>query len=187
MNDIAAPVLSYTIELPSFQDTERYAQHLAPYLSLPLVMTLSGEIGAGKTTFVRALFRALGVQGPIKSPTYSLLETYDLPCNPRLCSSTAYAHHFDLYRLLDDSELEFIGFRDYFQPDTLCCIEWPERTDLPAHLIDLALSLSRSETGRILSLRANPRLAPIIDICMESFKQEYQERELHHARSVDGE
>ncbi len=90
------------------------------------------------------MLRTLGVQCRIKSPTYSLIESYDLP--------TQQVHHFDFYRLLDATELEAIGFRDYFQPTSICCIEWPERIPLSIAHVDLALFLSGSGDGRVLRL-----------------------------------
>ncbi len=83
------------------------------------VVFLRGELGSGKSTFARGVLRALGVQGPIKSPSYTLLETYELP--------TATAVHLDLYRLLDPEELEHLGLPDYHRPGFLWLVEWPER------------------------------------------------------------
>lgn len=83
-----------------------------------VVVALSGELGAGKTTLVRAWLRALGHDGPVRSPTYALVEPYDLPSGP--------VHHFDLYRLADEDELDAIGFRDYLSAG-LTLVEWPER------------------------------------------------------------
>jgi tRNA threonylcarbamoyladenosine biosynthesis protein TsaE len=172
MSDLAAPSEQISIELLSTQDTERYATHLARCLSLPMVITLSGDIGAGKTTLVRALLRSLGVQGPIKSPTYSLLETYDLPQQAFL--TPAQCHHFDLYRIIDESELDFIGFRDYFQANALCCIEWPERITLSPDQIDIALLLVKSEHGRTLLMQANTRTHPMLQQCVQNFNSENQ-------------
>ncbi len=169
MSAIASPSEQISVELPSVQHTEYYAQHLACCLSSPMIITLSGDIGAGKTTLVRAMLRALGVQDPIKSPTYSLLETYDLPDNAHQFLMPVQCHHFDLYRIVDDSELEFMGFRDYFQPNTICCIEWPERAALPAEQIDLALLLINSESGRTLSIQANAKMGPLIHQCVKNF------------------
>ena len=157
------------IELPSVCDSECFAQHLARCLFVPMVITLSGDIGAGKTTFVRALLRALGVSGPIKSPTYSLLETYDIPKQSPQFSEAIICYHFDLYRVVDDSELDFIGFRDYFQANTLCLIEWPERAHLSAKQIDLALSLEHAGAGRTLKIQTNAKTKSILHSCVQNY------------------
>jgi tRNA threonylcarbamoyladenosine biosynthesis protein TsaE len=83
------------------------------------VVYLRGELGSGKSTFARGVLRALGVQGPIKSPSYTLLETYELP--------SVTAVHLDLYRLLDPEELEHLGLADFHRPGFLWLVEWPER------------------------------------------------------------
>jgi tRNA threonylcarbamoyladenosine biosynthesis protein TsaE len=172
MSEFVASSLSITLELPSISHSECFAHHLANSVTVPMVITLSGEIGTGKTTLVRAVLRALGIQGAIKSPTYSLLESYELSANNNRFPTPTYCHHFDLYRLVDDSELEFIGFRDHFQANALCCIEWPERGNLPPSAIDCALTLMRSGEGRCLSIQANPRVAPILWKGIENFKHE---------------
>jgi tRNA threonylcarbamoyladenosine biosynthesis protein TsaE len=82
------------------------------------IITLVGELGAGKSTFARGALRALGVTGPIKSPSYTLLETYDLPA--------VNVVHLDLYRLKDPDELEHLGLADYHAPGQLWFIEWPQ-------------------------------------------------------------
>ena len=82
------------------------------------IVTLSGDLGAGKSTFARGTLRALGVTGPIKSPSYTLLETYAL--------AAVTVIHLDLYRLKDPSELEHLGLADYHRPGHLWLIEWPE-------------------------------------------------------------
>ena len=99
--------------------TEALARALAPTLPRPCVLYLQGDLGAGKTAFTRYLLRALGHTGPVKSPTYTLLEPYDLVDGP--------VYHFDLYRIDDPLELELAGFSDLFAERALCVIEWPER------------------------------------------------------------
>lgn len=107
---------------------------------------LKGPLGAGKTTFCRGLVRALGHQGTVKSPTYTLVEPYDMPFGA--------VFHFDLYRLRHPAELEDIGARDYFSEGHLCLVEWPEQGEgyLPA--VDLVLSLAPSSKGRHLHAEA---------------------------------
>jgi tRNA threonylcarbamoyladenosine biosynthesis protein TsaE len=103
------------------------------------VVSLSGELGAGKSTFARGVLRAFGAQGPIKSPSYTLIETYELPA--------VNAVHLDLYRLIDPAELEHLGLADYHRPGFLWLIEWPERGAgrLPAP--DLRFQFSITEQG----------------------------------------
>ena len=107
----------------SGEETERLGAGLlgaAPARGTPCrVVELCGELGAGKSTFARGVLRALGVEGPIRSPSYTLIETYELP------SLTAV--HLDLYRLDDPEEIENLGLADYHRPDFLWLIEWPEK------------------------------------------------------------
>ncbi len=107
---------------------------------------LSGDLGAGKTTLTRGLIRAYGVEGAIKSPTYTLVEPYEQPgCN---------IYHFDLYRLADPEEVEFLGVGEYFDDANLYIIEWAEkgRGYLPAP--DLEISLAHEGAGRRLQWQA---------------------------------
>lgn len=141
-----ASLTSVDIELPNEQASEAVATQLAHHLTAPLILTFSGEIGAGKTTIIRAMLRALGVTSAIKSPTFSLVETYLI--------EKMTVHHFDLYRIHDESELEMMGFRDYFTVDAVCCIEWPERVSNRVILADIAFSLRFSGAGRTLHASA---------------------------------
>jgi len=125
------------------------ANTLSTCLHAPAVLTFQGEIGAGKTTFIRAMLRALGVTGAIKSPTFSLVESYD-------CQGL-HIHHFDLYRIEDETELDYLGFRDYFTSQAVFCIEWPERAEESLTKVDLRIVLTMADTGRFMTLNALSR------------------------------
>jgi tRNA threonylcarbamoyladenosine biosynthesis protein TsaE len=108
------------------------------------VITLSGELGVGKTTLVRGALQSRDVVGGVRSPTYTLVEYY--PFNDFAVA------HFDLYRLGDPEELEYLGYRDYLDQQTLCFIEWPERAEGYINAIDLEVKLEYHPHGRCLTL-----------------------------------
>ncbi|MCK2184341.1 tRNA (adenosine(37)-N6)-threonylcarbamoyltransferase complex ATPase subunit type 1 TsaE [Halomonas getboli] len=110
------------------------------------LLFLEGELGAGKTTLTRGILRAYGHHGAVKSPTYTLVEPYEL--------ETVRVHHFDLYRLGDPEELEFIGGRDLLADDALCVIEWPARGEGWLPTPDLTVTLSLDGEGRRATLSA---------------------------------
>lgn len=117
------------------------------------LVTLHGDLGAGKTTLVRHLLKALGVQGRIKSPTYAVVEAYTLD-NP-----ARNIWHFDFYRFNDPDEWEEAGFRDVFASDGLKLVEWPDKAGTYLPLADLAITLeSLTDTTRSVTLAAHTAL-----------------------------
>lgn len=116
---------------------------------------LEGDLGAGKTTFSRGLMRGFGYQGAVKSPTYTLVETYDVVATQQTGQVSALTVcHFDLYRLADPEELEFMGIRDYLEEGHLCLMEWADKGMgfLPA--ADLVLNIADIKDGRQLTWQA---------------------------------
>ncbi len=132
--------------LSSEAESIKFAKQLAGFLSAPLILGFRGEIGMGKTTIIRSLFASMGVTARIKSPTYALVESYHL--------EKIDLHHFDLYRINDESELDYIGFRDYFAENTICCIEWPDNLGSYELDLDLVFHITRHGEGREVNVIA---------------------------------
>lgn len=137
----------FTIVLESESQTLAFASRLAQLLHGGMVVYLQGDLGAGKTTLCRGLIQALGHAGHVKSPTYTLVEPYEL--------SALQVYHFDLYRLHDAEELEFMGIRDYFSAQSLCLIEWPERGAGMLPAADMTLALQHIMDERLLQITAH--------------------------------
>jgi len=136
---------------PSEQDLEVFADKFSSNLQLPLVIWLQGDLGAGKTAFARALIHALGYKGRVKSPTYTLLEQYQI--------GSMQVLHMDLYRIADPGELEFLGLTDLLDEQTILLIEWPDKGGQWLPQPDFIFEFGYAEQGRDLHWAACTRQA----------------------------
>ncbi|HZX32684.1 MAG TPA: tRNA (adenosine(37)-N6)-threonylcarbamoyltransferase complex ATPase subunit type 1 TsaE [Rhodocyclaceae bacterium] len=127
-------------DLPDEAATQRLGELLAPLLKPGMVIYLEGDLGAGKTTLVRALLRALGHTGPVKSPTYSLVEVYAV--------SSLYLYHFDFYRFESPEEFLDAGLGEYFHDASICLVEWPEKAGGFVPPADVRCLLEHAGDGR---------------------------------------
>lgn len=125
---------------------DAFGRRIAEHLSPPCVIYLQGDLGTGKTTLIRGLLRGLGHAGPVRSPTYTLLEPYEL--------QSMQLYHLDLYRLGDPEELELLGLRDLLEPGSVLCVEWPERGTGVLPPPDLTIRIEHDDSARELDLIA---------------------------------
>ena len=155
---MTTPLTSRTLSLPTPESTDALGTQLAAVIRLTqptwegqgLIFNLVGDLGAGKTSLTRAILRALDFQGPVKSPTFSLVEKYSV------LEVTLY--HFDFYRFEYPEEFEEAGFRDYFGPRRICLTEWASRAEPYAPSEDITITLKQEGLGRVATLVAKTAL-----------------------------
>ncbi len=138
------------LHLPDEAATARLGADLAHVLTSGLALYLHGDLGAGKTALTRALLHAAGYQGRVKSPTYTLAEPYEV----KLAGRMVTVIHFDLYRMASPEEFLDAGFREHFNENSVCIVEWPEKGEPVLPPPDIHVSLTLAEHGRDVELRA---------------------------------
>jgi len=149
------------IRLHSQQQQEAFGAQLAGVLPKHAVIFLEGELGAGKTTLVRGILRGFGWSGTVKSPTYTILEPYELP--------QQNLYHFDLYRLADAEELEYLGLRELLG-EGLLFFEWPERGEALLPPADISVNIQHEKSGRVLKfIVRDPQLQHQIAVLIKNF------------------
>lgn len=132
--------------------TIAFGQSLAKCCPAGLNVYLYGDLGAGKTTLVRGLIQTFLPETKVKSPTYTLVEDYDVSLSENNPNSLKHIYHFDLYRLGDPEELEYMGGRDYFSEDAVCLVEWPQRGEGWLAEADLEVTIKYQNEGRVVNI-----------------------------------
>lgn len=153
-------MLEIILTVPDENAMLKVGAKLASVCGNSAVIFLHGQLGAGKTTFARGFLQGLGYQGKVKSPTYTLVEPYDI--------DGQQLFHFDLYRLKNPVELEDMGIQDYFSGQSICMIEWPELGADYLPPCDLACNIEPHKQGRKLQLTSNTELGKMILLKFEN-------------------
>jgi tRNA threonylcarbamoyladenosine biosynthesis protein TsaE len=165
----AMPDALLTLLLPDETATARLGAALGEALlgledeiaATGIAVWLRGELGAGKTTLVRGLLRRAGITGPVKSPTYTLLEPYEV--------SRLHLYHFDFYRFKTPREFADAGFSEYFGPGNICLVEWPEQAGAYLPPADVQVALHAPGTGRRAQIGANTEIGCACRDRLETF------------------
>ena len=157
MTEMVLQAVQGEIALPSERDVDDFANKFSSDLQVPLVIWLEGDLGAGKTTFARSLIHALGYKGRVKSPTYGLLEQYQI--------GVLQVIHMDLYRISDPGELEFLALEDLFDEKTILLIEWPDKGGQWLPGPDLIFEFLYASEGRDLHWSAHTSRARTLMEC----------------------
>ena len=153
-----------TLKLADEQATLKLGADFARSLIAGVNVYLHGDLGAGKTTLVRGALNGLEFFGKVKSPTYTLVEPYQVKINKKMTN----VYHFDLYRFMDEEEWEAAGFRDYFNSNSICLIEWPDKAGSLIPQADIDVYLELSGEGRIARLIGNTTAGKV---CLEHYQE----------------
>ena len=148
-----------TLRLENEQATEQLAHNLAKQLCAGDLVFLSGDLGAGKTTFTRHLIRALGLDTKVKSPTYTLLESYDLPDS----AQAKTLHHFDLYRLSDPREWYSAGFEETLNDQNIVVIEWADKAQGALPKPDWRIHITHDESTEVQGEQSSNQSEDLFD------------------------
>lgn len=144
------------VEFPDERQLQLFANKMGSAITAPLIIWLEGDLGAGKTTFARALIHAMGYEGRVKSPTYGLMEQYQL--------NSLQVLHLDLYRISDPGELEFLGLVDLLDQNTILLIEWPDKGGQWLPEPDFIFTFSYASEGRVLNWLACTESAQAMEL-----------------------
>ncbi|MDP3211777.1 tRNA (adenosine(37)-N6)-threonylcarbamoyltransferase complex ATPase subunit type 1 TsaE [Methylotenera sp.] len=158
---------NFTLDLADEAATLAFGSTLGKAIIPNLTIYLHGDLGAGKTTLVRGLLQGLGFSGKVKSPTYTLVEPYE---NLTTANGLLNLYHFDLYRFNDEEEWESAGFRDYFNAESVCLIEWPEKAEHILPMPDIDIYFKIKPTGRDVHIDGHSLNA---HACVKNIKELY--------------